>query len=202
MDAQAQAREDLVAIRGIMERTRDVVGYAAPHFVAWGILMAAALVATYLLRGQAGEGWSSWLWVVAVGLGWALSWVLAMRGRRRAQVRSQAGRMLGGLWLGTGVTMTLLGFAGPAGGAVSSSAVAGMLAAVLGAAYFATGVLAGRGWLMVVGAGWWAGSLVMLLWPGPHALLLMAAFMVALQAVPGAYYLTRRLPATTDGWTR
>jgi hypothetical protein len=42
----------------------------------------------------------------------------------------------------------------------------------------------------------------MLLWPGPHALLLMAGFMVALQAVPGAYYLTRRRPATMDGWTR
>jgi hypothetical protein len=198
MDAQVQARDDLVAIREIMERTRDVVGYAAPHFVAWGILMAAALVATYLLRGRGGEGWIWWLWVLAVGLGWALSWLFAVRGRRRARVRSQAGRMLGGLWLGTGVTMTILGFAGPAGGAVSSSAVAGMLAAVLGAAYFATGVLSGGRWLMAVGAGWWAGSLVMLLWAGPHALLLMAVFMLALQAGPGAYYLTRRRPAMTD----
>jgi hypothetical protein len=197
MDAQAQAREDLVAIRAMMERTRDVVGYAAPHFVVWGVLMAAALLATYLLRDQAGDGWISWLWVLAVGVGWALSWLLAVRGRRRGRVRSQAGRMLGGLWLGTGVTMTILGFAGPAGGAVSTLVVSGMLAAVLGAAYFATGVLAGVRWLMAVGVGWWAGSLVMLLWPGPAAVLLMAACMLALQVGPGAYYLTRRRAAPT-----
>jgi hypothetical protein len=196
MDAQAQAREDLAAIRQMMERSRGVVGYAAPHFVGWGILMAVALVATYLLTGQGREGWISGLWIVAVGLGWGLSWVLAVRARRRGRVRSHAGRMLGGLWLGTGVTMMTLGFAGPAGGGISSSAVAGVLAAVLGAAYFATGVLSGGRWLMGVGAGWWAGSLVMLLWPGPNALLLMAALMLCLQAGPGVYYLRRPSPAT------
>jgi hypothetical protein len=47
--AQAQARADRAVFRQMMARTRGVVGYAAPRFVGWGILMALALVAPYLL---------------------------------------------------------------------------------------------------------------------------------------------------------
>jgi len=99
--------------------------------------------------------------------------------------------MVGGLWLGTGVTLTMLGFAGPAGGAIAPEAITGMLSAVLGAAYFATGVISGQRWLMGVGGAWWAGALVMLLWPAPHTLLVMAAMMLLLQAAPGLYLMRR-----------
>ncbi|HEU0014838.1 MAG TPA: hypothetical protein VFQ45_14220 [Longimicrobium sp.] len=191
MDAQTQAREDLAAIRRLMEGGQRVVNHAGPHFVVWGLLMSAALVATYVLgRAETVRG-ITWVWAGAVGLGWVASIALTFNGVRRAPATSPAGRLLAGLWIGTGVTLTLLGFAAPAGGALAWNGITGVLAAVLGGAFFATGLFAGSRWLQAAGGLWWAGSLYMLLDPGPHGLLVTAALMLALQAIPGLVLVLR-----------
>jgi hypothetical protein len=184
---QAHAREDLIAIRRIMEGSQQVVEGAGPHFAGWGVLTSAALVATWLMVDGGNHAGVPWLWAGTVAAGWAMSGLLGRRARRAARVRTTGGRMIGGLWLATGITLTLLGFAGPGGGAVAPDAITGMLSAVLGGAYFATGLLSGHRWLLAVGGGWWAGALFMLLFPAPHGLLVMAAMMLLLQAAPGVY---------------
>lgn len=191
MDAQAQAREDLAAIRRLMEDGRDVVNTAGPHFVAWGVLTSAALVATYVL-GARGEGrliW--WTWAAAVALGWLSSIALMMTVNRRARASTATGRLLGGMWIGTGVTLSLLGFAAPAGGGLANGAITGVLASVLASGFFATGLLVGSRWMQAAAGGWWAGALLMLLWPGPHTLLVTAALVLALQTAPGAVLMLR-----------
>lgn len=185
MDAQTQAREDLAAIRRLMEGGQQVVNTAGPHFVAWGVLCSAALVATYALSARGDTRAILWTWGVAVGLGWAASIALTVAGLRRARVSSATGRLLGGLWAGTGVTLTLLGFAAPAGGGLAQTAITGVLAAVLGGATFATGLFVGSRWMQAAAGGWWGGALLMLLWPGRHGLLLTAALVLLLQTVPG-----------------
>ncbi len=185
MDPQTQAREDLAAIRRLMEGGQRVVNTAGPHFVAWGLLTSAALVATYVL-GRNGDGrLIGWVWIIAVAVGWVASIALTVAGVRGERVSSPAGRMLGGLWIGAGVTMTLLGFAAPAGGGLAWSAITGVLAAVLGAAYFASGFLVGARWMQGAAGLWWGGALYMLLAPGPQGLLVTAALVVLLEIVPG-----------------
>ena len=185
MDAQTQAREDLAAIRRLMEVGQQVVNTAGPHFAAWGVLCSAALGATYVLSGRGDTRTIVWTWIAAVSLGWAASIALTVAGRRGARVESATGRLLGGLWTGTGVTLTLLGFAAPAGGGLAQAAITGVLAAVLGGATFATGLLVGSRWMQAAGGAWWAGALFMLLSPGRHGLLLTAALILLLQTVPG-----------------
>ena len=191
MDAQTQAREDLAAIRHLMQDGQQVVNAAGPHFVVWGILSAAALAATYVLgdRGDARTAW--WVWGVAISLGWIASIALTYRGVRQARVTTATGRLLRGLWLGTGVTLTLLGFVAPAGGGLDVAAITGVLAAVLGGASFATGMLVSSRWLQAAGGGWWAGALFMLLWPGSHGLLITAGLVIVLQTIPGLVLMAR-----------
>jgi hypothetical protein len=188
---QAHAREDLMVIRRIMEGSQQMVEGAGPHFAAWGLLTAAALVTTWAMVDGGAHASIPWLWAATVTVGWVMSALLGRRASRTARVRTAGGRMIGGLWLSTGITLTLLGFAGPGGGAVSPDAITGMLSAVLGGAYFATGLLSGHRWLLGVGGGWWAGALVMLLFPAPHTLLVMAGMMLVLQAAPGVYLMRR-----------
>jgi hypothetical protein len=191
MDPQTQAREDLAAIRRLMEDGRRVVNTAGPHFVAWGVLTSAALAATYVLGGRGETRMITWAWGVAVGLGWLASAALTVAQGRREGVRSGTGRILGGVWTGTGVTMMLLGFAAPAGGVVDPAALTGVLAAVLGGGFFATGLLVGSRWMQAAAVAWWAGALLMLLWPGRHGLLLTAALVLGLQTLPGIWLTLR-----------
>jgi hypothetical protein len=196
-DQHADAREDLLIIRRIMEGSQQTVEGAGPHFAAWGVLTAAALATTYVMVEGGAHGAVAWLWAGTVAVGWAMSALVGRRASRSARVRTTGGRMIGGLWLATGITLTLLGFAGPGGGGVAPDAITGMLSAVMGGAYFATGLLSGHRWLLAVGGGWWAGALLMLLFPAPYTLLLMAAMMLILQAAPGVYLMRRpaRRPA-------
>jgi hypothetical protein len=191
MDPQTQAREDLAVIRRLMEDGRRVVNTAGPHFVAWGVLTSAALAATYVLGGRGETGLITWAWGVAVALGWLASAALTVAQGRRERVRPGTGRILGGVWTGTGVTMMLLGFAAPAGGVVDPAALTGVLAAVLGGGFFATGLLVGSRWMQAAAVAWWAGALLMLLWPGRHGLLLTAALVLGLQTLPGIWLTVR-----------
>lgn len=191
MDPLTQAREDLAAIRRLMEDGRRVVNTAGPHFVAWGLLTSAALAATYVLGGRGETRLLTGVWGVAVALGWLASAALTAAAGRRERVRSATGRILGGVWTGTGVTMMLLGFAAPAGGAVDTAALTGVLAAVLGSGFFATGMLVGSRWMQAAAGAWWAGALLMLLWPGRHGLLLTAALVLVLQTLPGVWMTLR-----------
>src|SRR5688500_508861 len=191
MDAQTQAREDLAAIRRLMQDGQQVVNHAGPHFVAWGVVCSAALAATYVLAEQADARTVWWVWGVAISLGWIASIALTYRGVRQARVTTATGRLLGGMWLGTGITLTLLGFAAPAGGGLDVAAITGVLAAVLGGASFATGMLVSSRWLQAAGGAWWAGALFMLLWPGRHGLLITAGLLIVLQTIPGLVLMAR-----------
>lgn len=191
MDPQTQAREDLAAIRRLMEDGQRVVNSAGPHFFTWGVLTTAALAATYVLGGRGETRAITWAWAVAVGLGWLASLALALVEGRRERVRSATSRILGGTWTGTGVTLMLLGFAAPAGGGVDPSAITGVLAAVLGGGFFATGLLVGSRWMQAAAGVWWAGALFMLLWPGRHGLLVTAALVLLLQTLPGLWLTLR-----------
>ena len=191
MDPQTQAREDLAAIRRLMEDGQRVVNTAGPHFVAWGVLTSAALAATYVLSARGDTRTITWAWAVAVALGWLASLALIVAEGRRERVRSATSRMLGGTWTGTGVTMMLLGFAAPAGGGVHVAAITGVLAAVMGCGFFVTGLLVGSRWMQGAALLWWVGALLMLLWPGRHGLLVTAALVLLLQTLPGLWLMLR-----------
>ncbi|HEX2211545.1 MAG TPA: hypothetical protein VHG93_27915 [Longimicrobium sp.] len=191
MDPHTQAREDLAAIRRLMEDGQRVVHTAGPHFVAWGVLTSAALAATYVLSARGDTRTITWAWAVAVALGWLASLALIVTEGRRERVRSATSRMLGGTWTGTGVTMMLLGFAAPAGGGVHVAAITGVLAAVMGCGFFVTGLLVGSRWMQGAALLWWAGALLMLLWPGRHGLVVTAALVLLLQTLPGLWLMLR-----------
>lgn len=177
--------EDLAMIRRLMQQSRGMVQDAAVHYLLWGGLVTAGLLLTWAsATGLIGLGlW--WIWPVAIGAGWVGSTWIGYRQDRAARVSTPAGRVMSGIWLGAGVTMTLIGFVGMGTGALGSSAMMAALASIMGAAYFATGALHESRWPRLVAAGWWAGAVALFLWPGVHALLVMAGLMAAFHLVPG-----------------
>jgi len=191
-----RAREDMEMIRRMMEESRRVVTTGRHHYVAWGTLITAALLLTWTAATGRTSLPVGWVWAGAVALGWAFSAWAVVRWDRRAPVSNLAGRTMGGLWIGTGVCLTLVGFLGPASGQMGGSALLGTIAAVLGATTLATAAIQGSTRTGAIAAGWWVGSAVLFLWPGRHALLVAAALMVVLHLLPGLLLFRGRRPAT------
>lgn len=185
---QRGAREDLAMIRRLMEQSRGTTDAAAPHFVLWGVLITGALVASYANAVGAIAVDEMWLWVGAVGVGWILSLIIAARTSRERAVRGPGGRIMASIWIGAGIALTLLGFVGaPTRAFVEAGATFGAMAAVLGAACFASAAVQGSGGFRLLAAGWWAGAAAMFVWPGLVSVLVMAGLMVLLHLVPGLW---------------
>lgn len=183
------AERDLAMIRRLMEQGRATVEAGAPHYVVWGALVTAALVAEWArTEGLVFLG-SLWVWGALVGTGWVASVIAGARAARRSPVRTAGGRALAGIWVGAGVALTLAGFVGVGTGALPGHAMLGVTAAVLGGAVFATSFVHDSGLLRAGAVTWWAGAAVLFAWDDAGAILLLAGLNAALLLAPGLWLL-------------
>lgn len=184
-----EASRHLGEIRHWMREGRRVMVESWRLQLWWGALTAAALVATWWVVRVEAWGALSLLWPLALALGWAGSILIARLAPSRA--RNQATRAVEGIWLGAGATLTLVGLLGYFGGTVTPAALPGIVAAVLGGAYWATDRVTEIGWLRAVAVVWWAGAALLLVVPPDAALLILAAMALLFEAGP-ALVLGRR----------
>ncbi|MFB6240974.1 MAG: hypothetical protein ABEJ46_05380 [Gemmatimonadota bacterium] len=152
--------------------------------------MLTGLVATYLTARAGLSVPPLFIWIGAIGLGWVGSFWIGRQQRQRAPVETLGGRVMMGIWVGGGVTGTLLGFAVPAAGLVSTSGeILGPIAMIMGTCHFASSYVTRSAAMRWMAGGWWAGGTAMLWWNGIESLLIMGVLVLALQLLPGIWLL-------------
>jgi hypothetical protein len=189
------AREDIAFIRWAVERGREVAVRWSADCVVWGVAIAVGYVGTYArIRGL----WAAdllWVWAACV----VLPWLYSLRRVWRRLVgapcppRSPTGSTVAMLWFGCGIALSILGFAALAVGERNTWWMEPAAAGVLGIGFFVSSFLCNLAWMRWVAVAWWAGELAMVVWHGPASLLLMAALMLALLALPGVVLMRRSL---------
>lgn len=182
-----EAMAEIRMIRALMQEARDVTAAWGPHFVWWGSLATVGLVVTWLrvAHGAAVPVRGVWLGILLVG--WAGSWALMRRAGRRAGRRSSAGRVLGGIWVGTGATLTAITGSSLLAGSPADVTLPGLCCLVFGGGYWATSRLTGRRSMAIGAWGWWLVGTAMLVWPGLWTIAAMAGLILGLVVVPGAF---------------
>jgi len=189
------AREDIAFIRRNIEQGREAAGTWSADILVWGVAIAAAYVGTYArIRGL----WTvnpPWLWVACIALPWLYSlrrvW-LRVAGVRSSLACSPVATTLWSLWLGCGITLSILGLTAIAVGARNDWWMSPVVAGVVGLCFFVSSSLCNLAWMRWVAVAWWAGSLALVVWRGAESLLLMAALMLVLFALPGIVLMRRR----------
>ncbi len=185
---QNNPQQELAFIKQVMEDSRRIVVEDGHGFIFWGILIVFGLVVTY---SSIQLNWSHnlrWFWPGLIALGWVYSIVSGITKEKKKRVKTFAGRVMDVVWISTGISATILGFLGPYTGAYSSIYINPLICVVLGISYAVTGVLLGKKWISALSFGWWAGSVIMFIFPGLYTLLFMSFLMVVLQIVPGIYF--------------
>lgn len=188
MNDTRQAAEDLAYIRAALQASQRATALSAAYYVIWGGVSSVGLVATWaLLRTGAPERAATWwvLWGSCIALGWVLTAWQVWREARRSPAVNVATRRLGLSWAGVGIGISLCYFAGTATGAVAWPALSGLVAVFLGLGLWLNGLHAGIRWLMALALPWWLGAVILWVWPGPHALLVLAAMSLLLFTLPG-----------------
>jgi len=181
-----QAELELSLIKKMMEDTRKLNVDNGIHYIFWGILVALGLLINYLmLVFKFYTKYIGFVWLVMMVSGAIADILIGKYQSRRSQVSTYAGRILSSLWLASGVAMFIYGFVGPLSDAYNSIYICPVIATSLGISYFTSGSIQQLGWLRSVSFGWWAGAIVMFVFPGIHTLLIFAIMIIMLQIVPG-----------------
>ena len=180
-----QAELEINMIKKIMDDSRRIVTDDGVGYIIWGVLVIAGLLSTYFAITFEKYNYILWAWVILIGGGWIYTIVINVKKDRNRKVRTLAGKILGGLWVSAGIAMTLIGFIGTSTGAIRGYAISPMMSIVLGIAYFVSGIVYSQPWIRNLAIGWWAGAVLMMLWPGSYTLLVFAAMMALLQVLPG-----------------
>ena len=197
MDGE-RAERDLAASRRLMEESRGQISGTGRHWIVWGAVTAAGLLATWgSLRGTLSMG-PVWIWCGLLPVGWAASLWMGHRGSGVRSVRNQLTRLVHSVWFGLGIGLTILGIGGMFSPLVDPRVLPGLFCTLIGAGIFATGAVPGLGWLRWVAGGWWLGGVALMAAPGGYALPVMAAMVLALQVVPGVL-LERRARSSPGG---
>ncbi|HQY19533.1 MAG TPA: hypothetical protein PLD63_08780 [Ignavibacteria bacterium] len=181
-----QAELELSLIKKMMEDTRKMNIDNGIHYIFWGVLVAVALFINYLfLKLNFYPKYVGLVWMVLMVSGAVADIFIAKYQSKRSSVSTYAGRLMSSLWLASGVAMFIYGFIGPLSGAYNSIFICPIIATSLGISYFTSGSIQQLGWLRSVSFGWWAGAIVMFIFPGIHTLLVFAVMIILLQIVPG-----------------
>lgn len=181
-----QAELELSLIKKMMEDTRRINIDNGIHYIFWGILVAVALFLNYLiLKLNFYPKYAGFVWLVLMVAGAVADIFIGKYQSKRSSVSTYAGRLMSSLWLASGVAMFIYGFVGSFSGAYNPIFICPIIATSLGISYFTSGSIQQLGWLKSVSYGWWAGAIVMFVFPGIHTLLVFAVMIILLQIVPG-----------------
>ena len=178
-------QQELREIRRLMLESQRAVSDHGTRFVVWGVLISVTLVAGHLSRGGTLPVPEPWLWVVAIAIGWAFSLWTGWSESRTETVRSMANQVLAGIWIGCGISLTIIGFLGMATGLIEWRALAAVVCVVNGLCYFASGTIYRDPWIRPLAVAWWAGGIVLFTVPTLPVNLTLAAMVVAFQVAPG-----------------
>lgn len=181
-----QAEQELAEIKRIMADSRRIMVDDGSGFILWGSLVAVGLITSYLSVLQ----YISWqitsiAWFVLIGAGWIITILQLRKEKKEKKAVTFAGKVAGAIWGSAGVTMTIIGFVGSYSGMVKGMGISPLMACVMGAAFFVSGVVYNDKKFRYLGFAWWIGSLVMFFWHSPHTLLLFALMMIFMQVLPG-----------------
>lgn len=181
-----QAELELSLIKKMMDDTRKINIDNGIHYIFWGILIAVALFLNYLIiKLNFYPKYAGFVWLVLMVSGAVADIFIGKYQSKRSSVSTYAGRLMSSLWFASGVAMFIYGFVGSFSGAYNPIFICPIIATSLGISYFTSGSIQQLGWLKSVSYGWWAGAIVMFVFPGIHTLLVFAVMIILLQIVPG-----------------
>ncbi|MBI9072439.1 MAG: hypothetical protein JEY94_12635 [Melioribacteraceae bacterium] len=189
-----RALEELLYIKQIINDSKKVIAENGTGFIVWGIIVAFGLLSTYLFVAFKIPMRIPWNWVVLILIGWIYSFIDYKRSERK-KVYSLSSKILGSIWMSTGVALTILGFVGVMTGAIHSHYICPVFSTIIGSAVLITSSLYEHKWIKYIAYVWWISAIFMFLLPGLYTLLLMAAEILLLQVVPG-YLLSKEYKKT------
>lgn len=181
-----QAESELSVIKKIMEDSRRINIDNGIHYIFWGALITVALIVNYIMLLTKTPGnYIGLMWFILMILGAIVDVFIGRRQSIKSPVQTFTSRILGSLWLASGISMFMFGFVGSVTKAYNPIFICPIIATSLGISFFTSGVIQQINWLRNIAFGWWIGAAALFIFPSVHTLLIFAVMIVCFQLIPG-----------------
>jgi hypothetical protein len=192
---RTKAEHDIAFIRQVIEDSRRALVENGLPYIIWGALSILGTVLTYGAVALQWFGAIPWIWVGFGILGGAGTF-LALRARGRRPVKSAAGLIYTGVWIGMLLLDLVIALCLYLAGIRDMGLYLAIASGGLGMAYFVSSAVTRNPFMFVLSFGWWAGSVAMVLAGGRYAPLMLAGLVLVCELIPGIMlYARRRRPA-------
>jgi hypothetical protein len=170
--------EELKFIKGMIEKSREIVAGSWMFFLAWGILIIIAIVGMYTLAilKKFEYIWMNWILWMGLGMGFTLFYKRKVEQKR--EVISFTHRISSYAGMATGIGFIFTGFIFPMAGVYSWEAIPVLISTMAGIMVFIMGAVFEWKLLLVSGILWWVGALIMIPIPGEYRSLLFIPFIL------------------------
>ena len=182
---KSQALEELTFIKKLMVDSQKIVVDNGKQYILWSVLVVIGIVVKYLLDALGNPFNPAWLWIVVIGIGWFLSFLLKRSTYSALRVKTVTQKILESVWTGCGVAIPILALIGYFSGAIQSWAISPTVATLFGSAFFVIGTISNHTWVRSSAFAWWGGAIFMFLAPGEYSVAMLGGMFIVLQLVPG-----------------
>ena len=190
--------EELQYIRKIIADSRAGFVENGMPYIWWGLIVAIGMTVNYISALTNRDIYAGYIWMGLVLFGWGtIIYYIIQKKKQPVRAHSFIDRIQGAIWGACGGTLGLAlilivtfqhtGDTPPLY-PIYTCFVASL---ILGIAYFLSGIANDLNWLRNVGFAWWAGAVVMYVWPTVHILAIYAAMLIFFQVVPGIVLMRR-----------
>ncbi|HQO08505.1 MAG TPA: hypothetical protein PLK90_00515 [Clostridiales bacterium] len=187
MENKNAAQENLEYIKQVILDSKNIIKDRGDVAILWGVvIITAQLSSFFMLISDIGRH-IGLMWIFVIAAGWILTFIMGKKKEKRG-VSTSALKIDAATWISTGVSMTVVGFAGTFSGMIGWQAINPLMAMFLANAFFITGMVYNTKIFKFAALGWWVGAIVLFWIPNDYieyTFIVFAAMMLLFQTIPG-----------------
>ncbi|MBU4487069.1 MAG: hypothetical protein KKD38_09100 [Candidatus Delongbacteria bacterium] len=184
MENKNAVQENLEYIKQVILDSKNMIREKGDIAILWGIVIIIAQLSSFFLIRAKEYSYIGWMWIIVIASGWIITIILAKKKDRRG-VSTSANKIDSATWVSTGITMTVVGFAGSFSGMISGYSINGLMAMFLGNAFFITGMIYNAKMFKTAAVGWWIGGTILFWIKNEYTFIVFAIMMLLFQTIPG-----------------
>lgn len=161
----AQFQEDLEYVKSMIENNRRQLLDNGINYLTTTVFVALGVIVSYILGINGKESLLPYIWIPLIFLLIVVNYYLQLKVYKKTKTKKTfIGKIFTAVWLACGIPILLITVLHFITGLISLQAMFIAISAILGIAYYLTGIINDLKFMQYLAFGWWAGTLLSLIW--------------------------------------
>ncbi len=184
-----QFQEDLSYVKEMIENNRRNLVDNGMMYISNGLFVAVGVVISYILGSEGRTDLFPYLWLPLIATLLVVNFFIQKKKEMKTTKKTFISKIFDAVWFACGIPILIITILHFTTSLISLSGLFIAVSAVLGIGYYLTGVINDLGFMKVLAFGWWAGTVLSILWnyigEEHHLALLFSALVLLLEVIPG-----------------